>query len=241
MSNLAFAYRGLGRYADAQKVGDEAVKLEVATAPTRRLLYQLGIMMNDGSAAAQIEWSKSVPREYDLDLGAGTGGVLRRKAARRRDALRTCGRSRDGAKPQRHGVRILGAPRDDGSFLRGPAARLGARPRRLWRARPARRRAPGRSRGSGPLSRSASPGSERRRASSSSRARQRYPESTLTRTVFIPTCEAAIAVGRGAPAEAITALEAATPTEFGTVAGLVPTFLRGRGLPRETRRRGRAP
>jgi tetratricopeptide (TPR) repeat protein len=59
------------------------------------------------------------------------------------------------------------------------------------------------------------------------RARQRYPESTLTRTVFIPTCEAAIAVGRGAPSEAIAALEAATPTEFGTVAGLVPTFLRG--------------
>ncbi len=59
------------------------------------------------------------------------------------------------------------------------------------------------------------------------RARQRYPESTLTRTVFVPTCEAAIAVGRGAPSEAIAALEAATPTEFGTVAGLVPTFLRG--------------
>ncbi len=66
MSNLAFAYRGLGQYADAHRVGDEAVKLEVATAPTRRLLYQLGIMMNDGSAAAQIEWSKSVPREFDL-------------------------------------------------------------------------------------------------------------------------------------------------------------------------------
>ncbi len=45
--------------------------------------------------------------------------------------------------------------------------------------------------------------------------------------MFIPTCEAAIAVGRGAPSEAIAALEAATPTEFGTVAGLVPTFLRG--------------
>jgi tetratricopeptide (TPR) repeat protein len=58
-------------------------------------------------------------------------------------------------------------------------------------------------------------------------ARQRYPESTLTRTVFIPTSDAAIALGRGAPAEAITALEAATPTEFGTVAALVPTFLRG--------------
>ena len=67
----------------------------------------------------------------------------------------------------------------------------------------------------------------RRRASSSLVARQRYPESTFTRTVFLPTGEAAIALGRGAPNDALTALEAARPTEFGTVAGLVPTFLRG--------------
>ena len=60
-----------------------------------------------------------------------------------------------------------------------------------------------------------------------SRAKQRYPDSTLTRTVFVPSTEAAIALGRGAPAGAITALAAAVPTEFGTVAGLVPTLLRG--------------
>ena len=58
-------------------------------------------------------------------------------------------------------------------------------------------------------------------------ARQRYPDSTLTRTVFVPSAEAAIALGRGAPAEAVAALGAAIPAEFGTVAGLVPTFLRG--------------
>ena len=34
-----------GRYADASRVGDEAVKLGVATTPTRRLLYQLGVLM----------------------------------------------------------------------------------------------------------------------------------------------------------------------------------------------------
>ena len=95
MSNLAFAYRGLGRYADARKVGDEAVKLEVATAPTRRLLYQLGIMMNDGSAAAQLEWAKSRPREFDLIVGAGAGGrrskagcATRRRSTRRRPTWR---------------------------------------------------------------------------------------------------------------------------------------------------------
>jgi hypothetical protein len=60
-----------------------------------------------------------------------------------------------------------------------------------------------------------------------STAQQRYPEATLTRTVLAPSVTAAIAITRGSPAEAITALEEAAPTEFGTVAALVPTFLRG--------------
>ena len=60
-----------------------------------------------------------------------------------------------------------------------------------------------------------------------SRAKQDYPESTLTRLVFVPSAEAAIALGRGAPAEAIAALATAGPAEFGTVAGLAPTLLRG--------------
>jgi tetratricopeptide (TPR) repeat protein len=66
MSNLAFAYRGLGKYGESRKVADEAVRLGVATTPTRRLLYQLGIMANDGSATPHLEWAKSQPRESDL-------------------------------------------------------------------------------------------------------------------------------------------------------------------------------
>jgi len=57
--------------------------------------------------------------------------------------------------------------------------------------------------------------------------RRNYPDSTFTRTVLGPCADAAIALTRGAPAEAVTALDGATTTEFGTVAGLVPTFLRG--------------
>ena len=49
----------------------------------------------------------------------------------------------------------------------------------------------------------------------------------MTRLVFVPSAEAAIALGRGAPAEAIAALATAGPAEFGTVAGLAPTLLRG--------------
>ena len=44
LSNLAFAFRALGRDADARKAAEEAVKLGVETTPTRRLLYQLGLV-----------------------------------------------------------------------------------------------------------------------------------------------------------------------------------------------------
>jgi hypothetical protein len=58
-------------------------------------------------------------------------------------------------------------------------------------------------------------------------AEHRYPESTFTRTVLVPATRAAIAL-RGSRAEAaIEALRAAAPAETGTVAGLLPLYLRG--------------
>ena len=200
MSNLAFAYRGLGRYADARKVGAEAVKLEVATAPTRRLLYQLGIMMNDGSAAAQIEWSKSVPREYDLISAQAQVASFE---GRLRDAETLYGRAAD-----------LATARSLSGTASGFWAHLAMTeafyedPRRAServRTIVARTASAAESPGTIPRFRAAVAlglaglGTEARELVS--RARQRYPESTLTRTVFIPTCEAAIAVGRGAPAK----------------------------------------
>jgi tetratricopeptide (TPR) repeat protein len=58
------------------------------------------------------------------------------------------------------------------------------------------------------------------------RAEQRYPESTFVRTVLAPLTRAAIALKQSRPDEAIDALRAAAPTEAGTVAGLVPYYLR---------------
>ncbi|HET7216472.1 MAG TPA: protein kinase, partial [Vicinamibacterales bacterium] len=66
LSNLAFAYRALGRDAEARATALESVKLGVETTPTRRLLYQLGIVANDGSAAQHVDWAKGRPREFDL-------------------------------------------------------------------------------------------------------------------------------------------------------------------------------
>ena len=58
-------------------------------------------------------------------------------------------------------------------------------------------------------------------------ADRRYPDSTFVHTVLLPTTRAAIALFRGRAADAIAALHNATSTELGTVAGLVPFYLRG--------------
>ena len=182
--------------------------------------------MNDGSAAAQIEWSKSVPREYDLISAQAQVASFE---GRLRDAETLYGRAADLATARS----LSGTASGFWAHLAMTEAFYEDPRRSSERVRTivARTASAAESPGTIPRFRAAVAlglaglGTDARELVS--RARQRYPESTLTRTVFIPTCEAAIAVGRGAPAEAITALEAATPTEFGTVAGLVPTFLRG--------------
>ncbi len=65
ISNLAVAYRGLGRYDEARRTAEDGVRRDAATMPTRRLLYQLGVL-GDPSAARQLEWARGQPREFDL-------------------------------------------------------------------------------------------------------------------------------------------------------------------------------
>ena len=50
-SNLAFAYRGAGRFEEARRVAEGAVQKGIETLPTRRLLYQLAEMRGDDAAA----------------------------------------------------------------------------------------------------------------------------------------------------------------------------------------------
>ena len=66
LSNLAFAYRALGRYDEARTTALQSVKLGIETTPTRRLLYQIGLVLGDGTADAHLIWAKGKPREFDL-------------------------------------------------------------------------------------------------------------------------------------------------------------------------------
>jgi tetratricopeptide (TPR) repeat protein len=225
LSNLASAYRALGRYHEAKSTGERAVALGIETTPTRRLLYQVGMVLGDGSAAAHLAWAKDRPREFDLvsaeaQVAAYEGRLsesieLYRKAidmARARDLRGTASgyaahlawtealyTGQKAAAGVRHALGLVETDPD----------RPGAIPRF---------RAPGALAFVG-LGEEALP--------VVTAAEKSYPEATFVRTVLGPVTRAAIALRRGNGNEALAALEPAKQTELGTVAGLIPPYLRG--------------
>ena len=89
-SQLAYAYRGLGRYDEARAVAEEAVARGVATAPTRRLVYQLAVLRGDAAAAAaQLEWAKGNPRGFDLVAAEAQVAAFEGRLARAGELYRT--------------------------------------------------------------------------------------------------------------------------------------------------------
>ena len=60
-----------------RRPAEQAVALGVATTPTRRLLYQLGMVPGDGSAAAHLAWAKDRSARVRPRVGAGAGRGLR--------------------------------------------------------------------------------------------------------------------------------------------------------------------
>ncbi len=223
LSNLAFAYRSMGRYAEARKVAEEAVALGVVTSPTRRLLYQIGIIDGDGSAEAQVAWGRDRPREFDIvsaqaDVAAFAGRMRQATDLYRRAADIATAR---GLKGTAFGYTahlvwteaLYRPPRDAAAVVRQVTADMASQPV-----------------ASVPRFRAAAAlglaGFTSEAQAIVSGAQQRYPHSTFVRTVLSPVTYAAIALRRQRPDAAIETLRAAIPTELGTVAGLVPVYLR---------------
>ena len=224
-SNLAVAYRALGRYDDAKKTAEEAVKLGVETTPTRRLLYQLGLVTGDGSAASHLAWAKGKAREFDLISAQAQAAAF---GGRVGEAVDLYQRATDlalarGLNGTASGFAVHIAWTD--ALYRAPKE-AAANVKRLI----------GQGKGDTDV-----PGLPRFRAAAAlglvgliaeahalaGSAETRYPDATLVRTLLTPSTRAAIALYRSRPDDAIEALRAASPTELGTVAGLVPVYLRG--------------
>ena len=224
LSNLASAYRALGRYDEAKRTGERAVGLGIETAPTRRLLYQVGMVLGDGSAAPHLAWAKDRSRQFDLvsaqaQVAAYEGRLsesleLYRQAIDMAKARDLRGTASGYAAQLAWTEALYGGKAADADVRRALA---------LVETNPDRPGAIPRFRAPGAL---AMVGLESEALPVVTLAEQSYPEATFVRTVLAPVTRASIALQQGKPADALKALEPAALTELGTVAGLIPPYLR---------------
>ena len=219
-SNLAYAFRGAGRYDEARRTAEKSIEMKIETLPTRRLLYQLAEMQEDAATAkAQLDWAR--PRPQGFDLTGANAQVL---------AFRGRIRESRGAYEQtvtlasRNGFPQIGSGYAAQEAL--SAALYGFREAALARARsiPGETVYAPRLRAAAALALAGAPAEAE---SDVRRLRAIRPEDTILHGIYLPTAEAAIDLARGRETEAIDALRRAVPYERGIVAALLPIYLRG--------------
>jgi tetratricopeptide (TPR) repeat protein len=184
------------------------------------------MLTGDGSAAAHLEWAKDRPREFDLvsaqaQVAAYEGrladaGELYRRAAEMALARNLRGTASGYVAQLAWTEALYRGPADAAAGVRRALALVDTDsdgPGTIPRFRAAAALAM-----SG-LSAEALPIVER--------AEKQYPEATFVRRVLGPVTRAAAALTGQKVDEAVEALKAAEATELGTVAGLVPPYLRG--------------
>ena len=188
-------------------------------------LYQLAVLRGDAAAAAaQLEWAKGSPREFDLvaaeaQVAAFEGRLARAGELYRRSAGLADGRSlrETGRSFAAHDAitrTLYGQTREPLALLRGVLhPRDGSAPSD----------AVPRLRVLTVLGLLGAPEAPRMAQALA----EALPDSTVVGGVMLPTTRAAIALHAGRPAEAVEALKAAVAYDAGNVASLIPRYLRG--------------
>jgi len=227
LSNLAYAYRGLGRFAEARQVAQHAVDLKVETSPTRRLIYQLDLLEGRTAAAEEhLRWARDRPREFDLHSARAQWLAFQGRMSEAREAYQQ--------------VIELASRRSLPETAAGFSAHLALTEALYGDAR--RATAAAEASMNGETGKGVSPAAVPRfraiaglaLAGDPARAEEiarglsvRFPDSTLVKAVMLPMVHAAAAIARGRHEQALTALRDASDYELGTIAALVPIYFRG--------------
>jgi tetratricopeptide (TPR) repeat protein len=223
-SNLAHAYRSLGRLAEAREIAERAAARRIETLPTRRLLYQLALQEGDEAEAARhIEAARGRSREFDMVGAQAQVAVFGGRYARADELYRQAqamaravnlSEIGDGYAVQAGLMHALAGDRSVAIDL--------ARPRIASRNVSVRLSA---------VLATALAGASGERLREAEHvvetAAAEHATETLTTAVSVAMARAAIAYARGQHAAALAALEPARPYEQGRVALLLPIHLRG--------------
>lgn len=219
-SNLAHAYRGLGKFDEARRIAERAVALNIETLPTRRLLYQLANLDGDEDAAKRhLDWGRDKPREFEI-LAA-------------RAQLAACSGKLDEARRLYEETAAMADTRnlsDVGSNYLAAAAWMELAFGNELHARDMARRVFARNPGYDPRLRAAltvaATGSADEAEIIANELTRKNPEHTIINSVLVPIVRAGISLARNQPAEAVEGLRVVAPYELGFCAALAPLHLR---------------
>ena len=252
-SNLAYALRGAGKFAEARRVAEEALARNLGTGPLRRLLYQLAELDNDEVAArAQLDWATKSAVGFDLTGARAQVAAFRGRMseARRLYAETIAAATAQGYTQIAAGYGALAALTES---LYGYEAEAVGQARRVLQAGPPNEP---RLRAATALALADSPDEAEPIVR---RLRHVRPEDTLLHTAYLPVAEAALLLRSGVRSRIPTAsrgirdggpsgpgvrsrfselrdradaaveqLRPAAGHERGIVAALVPAYLRGK-------------
>ena len=220
-SNLAYAYRNVGRLADARKVAEDAIAQKLETIPMRRLLYQIAELQGDKALAnQQIDWAAGHRRNFDL-----TGARAQVAAYHGRiDEARRLYAETLAAATERGFPQVASGYAAQKAFAE---VLYGYRGSAIEEARTVLRSATAyepRIRAATALALAGHPDEAETLVR---RLRGVRPKDTLLQNAYLPVAEASALLARKHADAAIEALRRAAPYEHGTVAALLPMYLRG--------------
>jgi tetratricopeptide (TPR) repeat protein/tRNA A-37 threonylcarbamoyl transferase component Bud32 len=220
-SNLAYAHRGAGRFAQARAVAEQAISRNLGTGPLRRLLYQLAELDHDEAAArAQIEWAAQSPVGFDVTGARAQIAAFKGRMTEARQLFaETIAAATDRGFTQVASGYAAQAAQTEAFYGYERAAREQARDV----VRVATAYEP-QLRGAAALALAGLPDEGEAVVR---KTRGIRPDDTLLHGAYGPVAEAAILLGRRRPTDAVEVLRSAARYERGTVAALAPAYLRG--------------
>lgn len=223
-SNLAHAYRGLGKYELARDTAERAVALNIATVPTCRLLYQLATLAGDHDAASRhVEWCRDKPRSFEITGAQAQVAAWSGKAAESRNLYEQTARMAEIRNLPNVAANYLASSVwmaiafDDLEFALDQARRILARRPGYD---PSLRAA---------LALAANGAADEAEAIADEMVTAR-PEHTMINFILVPLVRASVALARGEPSRAIDHLRVVEPYELGFGAALAPLYLRAQAF-----------
>jgi eukaryotic-like serine/threonine-protein kinase len=223
-SNLAHAYRGVGRFGDAKHTAERAVSRQIETLPTRRLLYELALVEGDLEGAAKhFEWARGRPREFEMVSARAQAAAWMGKVRDARELFEEAGRLAEMRQlPDAASGRLARIMSVELAYGNGHEA--GKLARRVLASKSSY---DPRLRAAAVLAATGSAGEAEAIVAELVSA---SPNHTLINSVLAPIVRATIELSRNCPARALEELQAVAPYELGFIAALAPLDLRARSL-----------